>query len=378
MTLPARRTLVFRHSLLAVALTFAVALPATSAAAAPTTKPLPKLTAASYLLADLETGEVLAERNPHGRLRPASTLKVLTALTLLPELDPASVYTAVFDDANVEGSKVGVVPDATYTVHNLFQGMFLMSGNDAANALANAGGGVKQTVAAMNRTAHDLGALDTTVVNPSGLDANRQFTSAYDLALIARAALEREDFRAYVTTIKAKFPGKMPKRQKYRSHRRSFEIYTQNKLVLNYRGAIGVKTGWTTKARGTFIGAATRGDRSLVAVVMRTKPYSWEESRKLLDWGFANADRAVPVDTLNQETAESEPNAAAQPLPKQAAVVATRTASAVGDTPLLPWYLWLLLALTVVLASLRARVLLLRRRRRRRTPVHPLLRQPAR
>src|SRR5215210_2999170 len=144
--------------------------------AAPGTKGPPRLSAGAYLVADLGTGAVLAGLNPHGRLRPASTLKVLTALTLLPELQPDWVYTAGFDDANVEGSKVGVVPDATYTVHNLFEGLFLMSGNDAANALANAGGGVRQTVASMNATARELGALDTTAVNPSGLDADGQLT----------------------------------------------------------------------------------------------------------------------------------------------------------------------------------------------------------
>src|SRR3954451_24536183 len=151
--------------------------------AAAGTPALPRLSASSFVLADLDTGDVLAARNPHGALRPASTLKVLTAVTLLPRLDPAATYTAAWEDANVEGSKAGVVPNATYTVHNLFQAMFLVSGNDAANSLANAAGGVPSTVAAMRETARGLGALDTRVVNPSGLDADGQVTSAYDLAL---------------------------------------------------------------------------------------------------------------------------------------------------------------------------------------------------
>ena len=355
-----------RTLFVAAVLAAAVGLPVLPATAA-STKPLPRLSAASFVLADLNTGEVLAARDPHGRHRPASTLKVLTALTLLPELDPAIVYTAVFDDANVDGSKVGVVPDATYMVHNLFEGLFLMSGNDAANALANAGGGVAQTVAAMNTTAGELGANDTTAVNPSGLDADGQFTSAYDLALFARAALERADFRAYATTVKSDFPGKMPRKNK---RRKTFEIWTQNKLVLNYDGAIGVKNGWTTKARGTFVGAATRGGRSLVAVVMRTKPPSWEESAALLDWGFANADTVAPADTLAQPAAD-EPAAEAETLPQQAVALGSRTAAGVGNSPALPWYTWSALALAGVLVALRARVVLLRRRRR---PLRPLLR----
>lgn len=358
-----------RHLFVAAALAALVGAPALPAAAAPAPLPLPKLSAGSFLLADLETGDVLAARDSHGLLRPASTLKVLTALTLLPELDPTSTYTAVFDDANVDGSKVGVVPDATYSVHNLFEGMLLMSGNDAANALANAAGGVPQTVAAMNETARALGAVDTTAVNPSGLDAPRQFTSAYDLALIARAALEREDFRAYIMTTRSKFPGKMPKKNKRRG---SFEISTQNKLVLKYAGAIGVKNGWTTLARGTFVGAATRGDRTLVAVVMRTKPPAWEESAALLNWGFANADIVAPIDSLNQAApAAAEPES----LPQRVIAAGPRTVAAVAGTPALPWYTWTVLALAGALAALRARVLLLRRRRR---PAPALWRQPVR
>jgi len=149
----------------------------------------------------------------------------------------------------------------------------------------------------MNATAKGLGALDTTVQNPSGLDAPGQYTSAYDLALFARAGLARQDFRDYDTTVKTAFPGKMPKKGKTR---KSFQIYTQDRLLLNYPGAIGVKTGWTTKARGTFVGAATRGGHTLVATVMHTKFSSWEESRALLEWGFANIAKARPVGSLNQ------------------------------------------------------------------------------
>ncbi len=108
---------------------------------APGADPLPKIAAASWVLADLETGEVLAAKDPHGRHRPASILKILTALTVLPQLEPTDPYTAEWEDANAEGSRVGLVPDATYTVHNLFEALFLVSGNDAARALANAAGG---------------------------------------------------------------------------------------------------------------------------------------------------------------------------------------------------------------------------------------------
>jgi D-alanyl-D-alanine carboxypeptidase (penicillin-binding protein 5/6) len=330
---------------------------------APGAKPLPKLSAHSFLLADLDTGEVLAARNPHGRLRPASTLKVLTAVTLLPRLDPDAVYTAQWADANAEGSRVGVVPDATYTVHQLFQGMFLMSGNDAASALANVAGGQPETVALMNTTAKGLGALDTTARNPSGLDAPGQYTSAYDLALFARAGLARQDFRDYVTTVKAAFPGKMPKQGKVR---KSFQIYTQDRLLLNYHGAIGVKTGWTTKARGTFVGAATRDGHTLVATVMHTGFSSWEESRALLDWGFANADTARPVGSLNPVKQVTQASSV-----RASGARAHSASSAVDAGSRVTLWLWVPIGLLVAVAVLRSRVLLRRRRIRRRYPPPP-------
>jgi D-alanyl-D-alanine carboxypeptidase (penicillin-binding protein 5/6) len=333
---------------------------------APGAEPLPQVGAAAYLLADLTTGEVLAAKDPHGRLRPASTLKILTALTLLPELDPATVYTAQWEDANTEGSRAGLVPDATYTVDQLFQALFLVSGNDAASALANAAGGVPSTVAAMNATAKSLGALDTTVRNPSGLDAPGQYTSAYDLAVLARTAMARDDFREYVTTVKAQFPGKMPKAGKVR---KTFEIYTQDRLLLNYRGAIGIKTGWTTKARGTFVGAATRGGRTLVATVLRSEGNdTWREAATLLTWGFRNGAMARPVGTLDAIAAAGEGTGSGQAGP----AAGPRAAGVAADTSgLPPWWVTVPLALLACVALLRLRVLV-RRRIRRRPPLPPL------
>jgi D-alanyl-D-alanine carboxypeptidase (penicillin-binding protein 5/6) len=331
----------------------------------PGSTPLPKVRAAAWLLADLDTGEVLAAQDPHGRWRPASTLKVLTALTLMPKLDPTTTYRAQWEDANAEGSRAGIVPDATYTVDQLWQALFLVSGNDAASALANAAGGRRATVAAMQQTAHDVGALDTTVRNPSGLDADGQLTSAYDLAVIARAAMARQDFRTYVTTVKAQFPGKMPRAGKVR---KTFEIYTQDRLLLNYRGAIGIKTGWTTKARGTFVGAASRGGHTLVATVLHSDLDSWRDSAALLSWGFRNRSVARPVGTLD---------ALARPAGSEAGPASGTSARGTGGTSSaapsaepdeaglgLPWWLDAGLLLVALVALLRARVLLRRRRRR--------------
>lgn len=327
---------------------------------APGAAALPEVKAASWVLSDLETGEVLAARNPHARLRPASTLKILTALAVLPRLDPAATYTAQWEDANVEGSKVGLVPDATYTVHNLIEALFLVSGNDAASALANAAGGLEPTVALMNKTAADLGALDTTVVNPSGLDAPGQLTSAYDMSVLTRTAMAREDFRGYATTVKSQFPGQMPRAGKVR---KTYEIYTQDRLLLNYPGAIGVKTGWTTKARGTFVGAATRGGRTLVATVLNTDVDAWRESAALLTWGFRNAALAEPVGTLD---AVAAPDAGTSAGPRAASAPVAGAREGRTDDGGLPWALQATVVVVAVAVLLRARVLLRRRFRRSR------------
>jgi serine-type D-Ala-D-Ala carboxypeptidase (penicillin-binding protein 5/6) len=273
----------------------------------------PALPAAGYLLADLTTGQILVAKAAHLRQRTASTMKVLTALTLLPRLSPDLVYTARRADENVDGSKVGIVAGSTYTVHQLFLGMMLSSGNDAANALANAAGGVPSTVALMQQEAGSLGALDTTVRDPSGLDSAGQRSSSYDLGLIARAAMQRPDFRALVATKTTKFPGRMVKGKRGKG----FQIQNHNELLTHYRGAIGVKTGYTVAARWTYVGAARRGDHTYLVTEMGLKQTGWQPAAKLLDWAFAYGTSATPVGRLVDpgELAASTPSAGSSPAP---------------------------------------------------------------
>ena len=125
-------------------------------------------------------------------------------------------------------------PGATYTINELFYGLLLPSGNDAAHALANAAGGMDPTVELMREEAERLGAEDTKVRNPSGLDTPSQVSSAFDLAFFAREGLTRSDFRRYVGTVSTSFPAEMPKKDK---KRKCYMIYNQNPLLLDgYRG----------------------------------------------------------------------------------------------------------------------------------------------
>jgi D-alanyl-D-alanine carboxypeptidase (penicillin-binding protein 5/6) len=261
----------------------------------------PAVTARTYVVADLESGEILAAKAPHERHRPASTLKMLTGLTLLPLLDKHGRYRATFaDDAEI-GSAVGIVEGHTYTINQLFLGMFLESGNDAAHALANAAGGARRTVAQMQQLATTLQALDTTIVNNSGLDADGQLSSAYDLALIARAGMQRPDFRRYVATRHARFPAK--------AKGKSFAITNQNELLADYPGAIGIKTGYTTLAKNTFVAAATRNGRTVLVALMRGEHGIHDEAATLLDWAFANAKLVRPVGVLVDPAPERRPAA---------------------------------------------------------------------
>ncbi|MGN6636009.1 MAG: D-alanyl-D-alanine carboxypeptidase family protein, partial [Oryzihumus sp.] len=143
----------------------------------------PAMPCGSWLVADLTTGEVLAAKAPHARFLPASTLKTLAALALIPKVRPETMVMATREDANADGTRVGIMPGTAYRAGTLFQAMLMASANDAVYALASANGGRPRTLAEMNAIARHLGALDTLAVDPSGLDGPGQTSSAYDLAL---------------------------------------------------------------------------------------------------------------------------------------------------------------------------------------------------
>jgi D-alanyl-D-alanine carboxypeptidase (penicillin-binding protein 5/6) len=264
----------------------------------------PNVAAPSWVIADATTGKVLAARDPHGRARPASTQKVLLALTLLPRLDPNGTYTADHDDEAVEGTRVGMVANETYQNDDLWYAVFLRSGNDAADGLAKeAGGGdLNKAVTLMQAEALRLQAYDTTVVNPSGLDADGQYSSAYDLALWGRAAIQRADVRKYAGTITWEFPGNTTKTATDKNSH-PFQIHTENRLLGSYPGAIGLKPGYTTLAQNTLIAVAVRNGTTLIATLMDDgRGMVSSDAEALLDWGFAHDGNTPPVGQLVDPT----------------------------------------------------------------------------
>jgi D-alanyl-D-alanine carboxypeptidase (penicillin-binding protein 5/6) len=261
---------------------------------APGAPPVPaEVTAAGFVLADLSTGAVLAARAPHARQRPASTLKVLTALVAIDRLDPDTTVAGVQEDLSVEGSRAGIGPGGTYTVRQLLAGLLLNSGNDTAEALARAMGGDAVTVAAMTETARRLGALDTRPATPSGLDGPGMASSAYDLALLFRDALREPLFAETIATRQVQFPGY--------GDRPGFVLSNANPLLSRYPGTLGSKTGFTDAARHTIVGAAERNGRRLVVAVVRAENapvVNWRQAAALLDYGFALPATTPTIGTL--------------------------------------------------------------------------------
>ncbi|MBK3643390.1 D-alanyl-D-alanine carboxypeptidase [Streptomyces sp. MBT33] len=273
---------------------------------------LPKdITARSWIVADAESGEVLAAHNAHWRLPPASTMKMLFADTLLPKFPRDEKHKVVPADLAGMGagsSLVGIKEGETYSVHDLWLGVFLRSGNDAVHVLSAMNGGVGNTVEEMNEHAQELQALDTNVVTPDGYDAPKQVSSAYDLTLFARSGLQKKDFREYCSTVRAEFPGETKKTKKGKTVRKPFEIQNTNRLLAGdtdisvYQGIAGVKNGNTTNAGATFTGVAERDGRVLLVTVMHPEKEEhnevYKETAKLFDWGFAAAGKARAVGEL--------------------------------------------------------------------------------
>ena len=251
----------------------------------------PDTSASSFLIADLDTGEILAAKNPHKKLPPASTLKTLTALTLLPRLDMNKIYIGTKKEPATIGNKVGIYPGRKYKIKDIWYGFMLDSGNDAGVALANASGGIKKTAALMQAKAKSIQAFDTTPKSPHGLDTPGQLSSAYDLALIARAAMDRSDFRKIVKTKRYTFPKSGPKNV-------NRKIKNLNKLLFTYPGTLGVKTGWTTRGQNTYIGVVKRDGHTIIITFMHLKYGRDALAKDLFDWGFKAIGEVEPVGKL--------------------------------------------------------------------------------
>lgn len=254
-----------------------------------------EVTAAAWTVFDIDSGEILTAKDPHGRHRPASIIKVLIGLLAIEELAPDTVVTGTREAADIEGSRVGVGEGGNYTVDQLLHGLLLASGNDAAHLLAQELGGDAATLRKANELAGELGARDTRVASYSGLDAAGMATSAYDMALLYRHAWRTPAFAAIIDTEYIDFPGW--------GDNEGFQVWNDNGLFMNDPDGIGGKTGYTDDANHTFVGGLDRDGRRIGVVILDTTANlarPWEQARLLIDASLAAGGEvgALSTDTV--------------------------------------------------------------------------------
>ena len=328
--------------------------------------PAPEPAALSWILADLDTGEVLAAHEPELQHAPASTIKLLSGLALVDVLDdPDATHEATYEDMTVDGTKVGLLQKNEYTVDELFHAMLMSSANDAAHALADAAGGQDDAVVLMNEKAADLQLTGTTAGNTSGLDVDDQVTTVTDLLRIGRAVLEDEYLMDVLSTTEYDFPGavnpdtdeKLP----------GYPIQNHTRIVGEVDGGLGLKNGYTSTAGGSFVAVVERDGRRLASAVLGGKTMTRNAAVDLIEWGFAQSE-PDPIGEVSFETAaEAAETAAAREAQEQeeatpasgADVEAAAEDSSAGADPTLPYLLLaaglLLGAVTALLAWRRIR-----------------------
>lgn len=243
-------------------------------------KAMPEVSSHSACVIDIDTGRILAAKNENEKSEPASITKIMTALIALENADIKKVVTIPSAAAGVEGSSIYIKAGEKYSLEDLLYGLMLSSGNDAATAIAiDVAGSVDAFVEKMNQKAQELGCTGTHFNNPHGLPDEKHYTTAHDMALITAAALRNDTFVKIVSTknYTAEPDGA--------GETRSWQ--NKNKLLWQYEGAIGVKTGYTKSAGKTYVGAADRNGIRIAVVVLGAKDM-WGDAATLLDDAFAS------------------------------------------------------------------------------------------
>jgi D-alanyl-D-alanine carboxypeptidase (penicillin-binding protein 5/6) len=237
-----------------------------------------KIEAKAAVLMNAQTGKIIWEQNPDLLLPPASTAKILTALVVLDHRRTNDLVTIPSEAVRVSGANTKLRAGEKLTAGDLLHAMMLASGNDAAMALAlHTAPTLDNFVGRMNQKAHRMGAVRSRFVNPTGMPHPQQLTTARDLALITKAALDNSELRTIVSS------------RTYAWTSRAWQgtIKNSNQLLSTYDGAIGVKTGNTREAGYCLVAAARRAGPTYIAVVLKSGEKSvWQDTTKLLDYGY--------------------------------------------------------------------------------------------
>lgn len=226
-----------------------------------------------------DTGEVLFSKNHNERLPMASTTKIMTGLLLCEYGNLDREITVTADMVRVEGSSMGLLVGDKVTLHDLLYGLMLASGNDAANTIAVVmAGSTGDFAKLMNKKAKEIGLKNTNFVTPSGLDDENHYTTAYDLAMLAKYAMQNEDFAAAVGSKSAALNyGNPPYKRTLTNH---------NKLLKSVEGCVGVKTGFTKKSGRCLVSAVKRDGKYVIAVTLNA-PNDWQDHKNMLEYGLS-------------------------------------------------------------------------------------------
>jgi len=277
--------------ILIVALAWPVPVSANEADAS-TTEETPTIEAAAAILMDAETGRVLWGKNEYEPRSMASTTKIMTAVLVLESGRINETVTVSANAAAAPKVKMYLTTGEKISLRNLTLALMLESSNDAAVAIAeHLAGTVEDFCAQMTQKARELDAKDTIFETPNGLDAGSHHSTAYDLALITRYALTVPGFIELTNTTHADA----------KSDKRSYSLNNKNRLLSEYAGANGVKTGFTNKAGHCFVGAAKRDGMQLISVVLasgwgdRGRAQKWRDTKEILDYGFDNYEYEVII-----------------------------------------------------------------------------------
>ena len=241
------------------------------------------ISAKAYVVMEASCGQITAQKNAQERLPMASTTKIMTAYLALQQPDCHEIFTVDAQAIKVEGTSMGLTAGDTVSLYDLACGMLLASGNDAANAAAvRMAGSTEEFARLMNEQAQKLNMEHTHFTNPSGLPDEEHYSTAYDMALLASAALRDPAFRGICSAASMSVTVSGVQRT-YRNH---------NRLLSEYEGCIGIKTGFTKAAGRCLVSAAVRDNVTLICVTL-SAPDDWNDHKKLLDAGFAAVEQTV-------------------------------------------------------------------------------------
>jgi D-alanyl-D-alanine carboxypeptidase (penicillin-binding protein 5/6) len=260
--------------------------------------------AKAYCLIDAASGRTLLASNEDKKLPMASTTKIMTCILALEYGDLDSKVTVSSYAASMPDVQLNMQTNDTFYLKDLLYSLMLESHNDTAVAIAeHISGSVKGFAKLMNQKAEQLGCTSTHFVTPNGLDDEEHYTTAKELCLIASYAIQNKDFLKIIQTPSYQFTNC--------KGTRSYSLTNHDAFLTSYSGAIGIKTGFTGNAGYCFCGAAKRDGKTLIATVLAcgwppNKGYKWIDTKKLMDYGFANFDTAtLPTPKLSNTIAVS-------------------------------------------------------------------------